>query len=155
MSPPDRPAKPRASGKLRESGPADEHWMTEALRGARAAARRGEVPVGAVVVRDGELLACGSNRTRAACDPAAHAEVVALRRAARRANNHRLVDSTLYVTLEPCPMCLGALVQARVHRLVFAAEDPKAGGLWVLEHPEYGRRSNHRFEVLGGVMADE
>jgi tRNA(adenine34) deaminase len=129
--------------------------MGRALRLAHAASRRGEVPVGAVVVRDGHLLAGGGNRTIVARDPTAHAEIVALRRAARRAGNHRLTGSTLYVTLEPCLMCVGAMIQARISTLVFGASDPKVGAV-----ASFARRSlpsgvNHRFATRGGVRAAE
>jgi tRNA(adenine34) deaminase len=128
--------------------------MGEALRAARAAGRAGEVPVGAVVFdRDGRRLASGSNRTLRDLDPSAHAEIVALRRAARRAGNHRLAGARVYCTLEPCPMCLGALVQARVAALVYAAADPNAGGLTLRVFPWRG--ANHRFEVRGGIRERE
>jgi tRNA(adenine34) deaminase len=128
--------------------------MGEALRAARAAGRAGEVPVGAVVFdRGGRRLATGSNRTLRALDPSAHAEIVALRRAARRAGNHRLTGASIYCTLEPCPMCLGALVQARVGELVYGAADPKAGGLTLRIFPWRG--ANHRFEVRRGVREEE
>jgi tRNA(adenine34) deaminase len=107
----------------------DRHWMTLALAAARRAAGRGEVPVGAVLVDDGGLLASGTNRTVVGLDPTLHAEIVALRRAARRRGNYRLPGTRLYVTLEPCPMCLGALLWARVEELVYALPDPKAGAV--------------------------
>ena len=109
---------------------ADERLMREALRAAREAASRGEVPVGAVVVDEGgALLAAAGNRTLTDCDPTAHAEIVALREAARRAGYHRLTGATLYATVEPCAMCAGALVQARVKRLVYGAPDERAGAV--------------------------
>ena len=108
----------------------DARWMREAVEAAREAARRGEVPVGAVVVDGGEVvLAVAGNRTRTDCDPTAHAEVVALREAARRAGNYRLTGATVYSTIEPCAMCAGALVQARVARLVYGARDERAGAV--------------------------
>lgn len=126
--------------------------MRAALAEARKAAERGEVPVGAVVVREGRIVARGSNRPIGTGDPTAHAEIVALRRAARRAGNYRLTDCDLFVTLEPCAMCLGAVVQARVRRLVYGAADPKAGAVSsVMAFPF--ERLNHRPEVLGGVLA--
>ncbi|MEN6559698.1 MAG: tRNA adenosine(34) deaminase TadA [Acidobacteriota bacterium] len=132
----------------------DERIMKAALAEAAKAAGRGEVPVGAVVARDGRILARGSNRPVGALDPTAHAEIVALRRAARRAGNYRLPDCDLFVTLEPCAMCLGAAVQARVRRLVYGAADPKAGAvLSVMTFPF--ERLNHRPEVVGGVLARE
>ncbi len=126
--------------------------MRAALAEARKAAERGEVPVGAVVVREGRIVARGSNRPIGTGDPTAHAEIVALRRAARRAGNYRLTNCDLFVTLEPCAMCLGAVVQARVRRLVYGAADPKAGAVSsVMAFPF--ERLNHRPEVLGGVLA--
>ncbi len=125
--------------------------MREAERGAR----EGEVPVGAVVVRDGRVLARAHNRPIHLHDPSGHAEILALRRAARRAGNYRLEACDLYVTIEPCAMCAGAIVQARLRRAVFGARDPKAGAcgsvLNVLDHPGL----NHRAEVVSGVLADE
>ncbi|HEU4402813.1 MAG TPA: tRNA adenosine(34) deaminase TadA [Candidatus Polarisedimenticolia bacterium] len=132
----------------------DEALMALALRLARTAASRGEVPVGAVIVAEGRILGRGGNRPIAACDPTAHAEIVALRRAARKAGNYRLPGTTLYVTLEPCLMCLGALVHARVARLVYGAADPKVGALSLWR----GRRRlplNHRVAVTAGVRAAE
>jgi len=127
--------------------------MDSALRLARAAGRRGEVPVGAVVVTGGRVFGRGANRPIGACDPTAHAEIVALRRAGRAARNHRLAGATLYVTLEPCLMCLGAMVHARIERLVFGARDPKVGATSFLKRA--GRGLNHRFRVRGGVRAAE
>ena len=128
--------------------------MAAALAEAAKAAAAGEVPVGAVVVRGGEVIARGRNRPIKTADPTAHAEVVALRRAARKAGNYRLADCDLYVTVEPCAMCLGALVQARVRRLVFGAADPKAGAVSsVMAFPF--DRLNHRPEVVAGVLAEE
>jgi tRNA(adenine34) deaminase len=146
--------------------PDDAVFMRQAIRLARAAGRRGEVPIGAVLVagargRSGadrsaaaDIVARGSNRPIASSDPTAHAEIVALRRAARRLGNHRLTGATLYVTLEPCLMCLGAMLHARIARLVFGAPDPKVGATALLR----GRRArglNHRLAVSGGLLADE
>ena len=132
----------------------DIAFMRAALREAARAAGRGEVPVGAVVVRGGRVVARGSNRPVRASDPTAHAEIVALRRAAARAGNYRLPDCDLYVTVEPCAMCLGAVVQARLRRLVYGAPDPKAGAVAsVMGFPF--ERLNHRPAILGGVLADE
>ena len=129
-------------------------WMRHAIRLARAAARRGEVPIGAVVVHDGRIVGSGGNRTIAAHDPTAHAEIVALRRAGRRLGNHRLLGTTLYVTLEPCLMCLGAMTQARISSLVFGASDPKVGAI-----SSRGSVSpaglNHHFTARGGVREKE
>nr|WP_123400914.1 tRNA adenosine(34) deaminase TadA [Inmirania thermothiophila] len=128
--------------------------MRHALGLAARAAAAGEVPVGAVVVRDGELLGEGWNRPIGACDPTAHAEIVALREAAARAGNYRLPGATLYATLEPCPMCAGAMVHARIARLVYGAADPRSGAagsrLDLSAHPGL----NHRFAVRGGVLGE-
>ena len=133
----------------------DREWMTAALEEARGAAAAGDVPVGAVVVRDGEIIARAANRTVRDQDPTAHAETLALRAASRVTGSWRLVDCTLYVTLEPCAMCAGALVLARVERVVFGAWDEKAGMAGsigdLLRHP----RLNHRPEVQGGVGAED
>ena len=135
---------------------ADERWMREALRAAREAAGRGEVPVGAVVVgAGGELLAAAGNRTRTDCDPTAHAEVVALREAARRAGNYRLTGAVVYSTIEPCAMCAGALVQARVARLVYGARDEKAGAVESVFRVCDASSLNHRMELDAGVLGDE
>lgn len=133
----------------------DTRFMVAALRQAEEAAAAGEIPVGAVVVRADEVIAAGQNRTIRDRDPSAHAEIVALRAACQAIANHRLSDATLYVTLEPCAMCLGALVQARVSRLVFGAYDPKAGAAGSAVDLTDSRAFNHRFEVLGGVQADD
>lgn len=132
----------------------DRHFMTLALAQAERAARKGEVPVGAVIISNGEVLSRGCNATIVACDPTAHAEVLALRKACRKRRNHRLPDCELYVTLEPCALCLGAIVQARVKRLVYGARDPKAGAVVsVMRFPF--RKLNHRPEVRSGVLAAE
>lgn len=133
----------------------DVDWMKAALAEAALAAGGGEVPVGAVVVADGEIIAMGHNNSIAAADPSGHAEIVALRSAARRMGNHRLPGATLYVTLEPCVMCAGAIAQARVGRVVFGAYDAKAGALGSVEDLSDSRALNHRFEVNGGLLADE
>lgn len=134
----------------------DDHAaMQAALDEARQAGERGEVPIGAVVVREGAIVARGQNRVLHDLDPTAHAEMVALRAAAAALGNYRLAGCTLYVTLEPCSMCAGAMVHARLDRLVFAAADPKAGAcgsvLAVVNHP----RLNHQMEVAQGILADE
>lgn len=121
---------------------------------ARLAARKGEVPVGCVVAREGRVLARGANAVLGRRDPTAHAEVVALRRAARLLGNHRLSGLTVYVTLEPCLMCLGAMVQARIARCVFAAPDPKVGASSILEAPRVRKGVNHRFPLEGGCLAE-
>ena len=132
----------------------DTSFMKAALAEAGKAAARGEVPVGAVLVKDGRVMARGFNRPIGARDPTAHAEIVALRRAAKRLGNYRLTGLDLYVTVEPCAMCLGAVVQARLRRLVFGAADPKAGAVSsVMELPF--DRLNHHPVILGGVLAGE
>lgn len=128
--------------------------MQRALELAYAAASVAEVPVGAVIVRDGALLAEAHNLTRTGDDPTAHAEMVALRRAAQRLGSSRLLDTTMYVTLEPCAMCAGALVLAKVRRLVFAAADPKTGMCGSLGCVVQDPRLNHRLELTGGVLAE-
>jgi tRNA(adenine34) deaminase len=131
----------------------DEFWMEEALRAAQRALEAGEVPVGAVVVYAGEIVGRGWNRNLTDFDPTAHAEIVALRQAGANLGNHRLGDCELFVTIEPCPMCAGALVHSRLKRVVYGADDPKAGAIHsviqVLNHPQL----NHRTEVRGGVLA--
>jgi len=132
----------------------DVVFMKKALQEAAKAATTGEVPIGAVVVRYGRIVSRGSNKPVDCSDPTAHAEIVALRKAARKAGNYRLPDCDIYVTVEPCAMCLGAIVQARIRRLVFGALDPKAGAVSsIMKFPF--ERTNHRPEVLGGVLADE
>lgn len=129
--------------------------MHLAIAQARAAALRGEVPVGALVVQDDLILSAAGNRTITDCDPTAHAEIVALREAAQNVGNYRLAGTTIFVTVEPCAMCAGALVQARVARLVYGADEPKGGAIRtcmrVLEAPAL----NHRVEVVSGVLAHE
>ncbi len=132
----------------------DADFMRLALDQALRARDLGEVPVGALLVQAGEVLASGFNQPIHACDPSAHAEIVALRAGARRAGNYRLPQTTLYVTLEPCLMCVGALVQARVARVVYGAPEPKTGALRSLLDPA-ALPLNHRFEVTAGVLADE
>ena len=134
--------------------PRDTEFMRAALAEATVAAVEGEVPVGAVVVIDDEIVATGYNRTIHDADPSAHAEIIALRTAADERGNHRLTNATLYVTLEPCVMCVGAIAQARVGRVVFAAYDRKAGALGSVEDLSDSRALNHRFEVNGGLLAD-
>ncbi|MEK6710840.1 MAG: tRNA adenosine(34) deaminase TadA [Nitrospinota bacterium] len=133
----------------------DQRWMAEALRLAEEAGAAGDVPVGAVVVRDGEVIGRGSNRREADGDPTAHAEVIALREAAARAGAWRLDGAVMYVTLEPCAMCAGALVNARVGRLVYGAPDPKAGACGSLYGIPSDPRLNHRMPVTGGAGAEE
>lgn len=133
----------------------DERWMRLALQEARAAEALGEVPVGAVIVRGGELVATGHNRTHTLQDPTTHAEMVAIRRAAQVIGHWRLLECTLYVTLEPCAMCAGAIVLARIPRLVYAAPDPKAGMSGSLDNLVQYPRLNHRVELVTGVLEQE
>jgi len=133
----------------------DAAWMELALEQAALAAAAGEVPVGALVIKDGEIVGRGHNRNLLDDDPTAHAEIVALRQAAARLGNHRLTGCTLVATIEPCSMCAGALIHARIARLVYGARDPKAGAagsvLQVINHPGL----NHRMEVTAGVLAEK
>jgi tRNA(adenine34) deaminase len=133
----------------------DEKWMGAALVEARRAARLGEVPIGAVVVRAGKLIGSGYNRRERDSDPLAHAELLAIREAAKAVGNWRLTGCCLYVTLEPCAMCAGALVNSRVERLVFGTRDPKAGFCGSLGNLVGDRRLNHRLTVQEGVLAAE
>jgi tRNA(adenine34) deaminase len=134
-------------------GQQDELWMEEALRFAQKALQAGEIPIGAVVVYKGKVVGAGWNRNIAEHDPTAHAEIVALREAGRNIGNHRLEECELFATIEPCPMCSGAMVHARLKRLVYGADDPKAGAVHsamrVLNHPQM----NHQVSVRGGILA--
>lgn len=133
----------------------DEVWMAEAMQLALRAADEGEVPVGALVVRSGEVVGRGWNRNIGLHDPSAHAEIIAMREAGLNLGNHRLKGCSLYVTLEPCPMCAGAMIHARLDKVVYGASDPKTGAaggrLDLLRHPAH----NHVIEVAGGCLADE
>ena len=134
----------------------DTDWMRQALAQAEIAAGMDEVPVGAVLVdAAGDLIASGHNRPISACDPSAHAEIVTLRAAAQKLGNYRLPDTTLYVTLEPCTMCVGALVHARVGRLVYGATEPKTGAIESAHHLFETGKFNHRPVIEGGVLAAE
>jgi tRNA(adenine34) deaminase len=135
--------------------PEDRLWMQEALAEARRAAAIGEVPIGAVIVREGEVIGRGHNRRETGRDPLAHAEILAIRQAAERVGGWRLGGSTIYVTLEPCAMCAGALVNSRIDRLVFGAADPKAGYCETLGNLVQDPRLNHRLEVTAGVLGEE
>jgi tRNA(adenine34) deaminase len=132
-----------------------ERWMRESLRAAREAQTRGEVPIGTCVVVGEQLLAVAGNRTRTYCDPTAHAEILALREAAREFGNYRLSDAVVYSTIEPCAMCAGALIQARVHLLVYGATDEKAGAVESHFHICDANQLNHRVEVIKGVLESE
>ena len=140
---------------LTQSMDIEAEFMKEALSEARGAAAAGEVPIGAIIVHDGRVVARSGNRTIRDCDPTAHAEMVVLREAARGLGNYRLADTTLYVTIEPCSMCAGAMIQARVPRLVYGCDDPKGGAVRscfeVLSHPHL----NHKVEITSGVLAAE
>lgn len=134
--------------------PTDEDWIKHAFALAELAEKEGEVPVGAVVVIDNQLIAQGWNQPIGLNDPTAHAEILALRTAGKKLNNYRLTAATLYVTLEPCMMCVGAIVQARIKRLVYGSEDKKTGAVSgafsLLNHPQL----NHQVEVLNGIYSD-
>ena len=133
----------------------DQAFMTRALELARQARDRGEVPVGAIVVHEGAVIGEGFNQPISLADPSAHAEMQAIRMAARRLDNYRLLDATVYVTLEPCAMCAGAMVHARIKRLVYGAADPKTGATGSVFNLVQTERLNHRLEVEGGVMKKE
>ena len=134
---------------------ADETYMAMALEEARYAESIGEVPIGAVVVCDGAVVARGHNRREIDTDPSAHAEFIAIREAAIKLGRWRLSDCTVYVTLEPCPMCAGLMHQARISRLVYGVPDPKAGAVGTLYDLSNDTRLNHRFDVTRGVLAPE
>lgn len=133
----------------------DQHWMAEALLMARRAGLEDEVPIGAVVIREGEIIGRGWNRNIGLHDPSAHAEIMALRDAGKTLGNHRLANCSLYVTLEPCPMCVGAMIHARLDRLIYGATDPKTGAaggkLDLLGNPAH----NHVVRVSGGCLAED
>ena len=133
----------------------DAHFMGLALALARQAEVAGEVPVGCVIVREERVIATGANRPISSCDPTAHAEIEALRAAGRALGNYRLPGCTLYVTLEPCAMCTGALVHARIGRLVYGAADPRAGAAGSVFNLAQSGVLNHRVEVTAGVLAEE
>jgi len=133
----------------------DEYWMRRALELAHKAEAAGEVPVGAVIVLNGEWIAEGWNQPISSSDPTAHAEIMALRAAGRGLDNYRLLDTELYVTLEPCPMCVGAMLHARVKRVIFAATDPKTGALGGAYDLLNSVKHNHSFEVTSGVLVEQ
>jgi tRNA(adenine34) deaminase len=133
----------------------DEHWMRLALDAAHEAEKRGEVPIGTCIVSDGQLLSVAGNRTRTDCDPTAHAEIVALREASKIVGNYRLTNVAVYSTIEPCAMCAGALIQARVQRLIYGARDERAGAVeshFRICDTEF---LNHRIEIATGVLEEE
>ena len=133
----------------------DMRYMRAALDKAGEALAVGEIPVGAIVVVGDVIAGTGHNHSIRSCDPTAHAEIVALREAAKAAGNYRISDATVYVTLEPCPMCIGAMLHARIRRLVFGAYDPRAGAAGSVVDLCSDRRFNHRVEVNGGLLAEE
>lgn len=133
----------------------DSYWMGRALNLARRAESVGEVPIGAVIVRDGLIIGRGFNQRESRNDPSAHAEMIAIRQASRKMNAWRLTGTTLYVTLEPCPMCMGAALLARVERVVFGCFDPKGGAAGSLYNLADDRRFNHRIELTSGIMQAE
>ena len=144
-----------ASAPFRSFAMSDQFWMREALAVARQGAALGEVPVGAIIIKDGILLARAHNGREGIKDPTAHAELIAIRLAASSVGDWRLTDTTLYVTLEPCPMCCGAIVLARIPRVVYAASDPKAGAAGTLFNLLQDERLNHQVDVTQGVLAKE
>ncbi len=133
----------------------DEDFMRLAIRQAELAELNGEVPVGAVLVREGRLLAVGYNQPIGRCDPTAHAEIIVMRQAGQIINNYRITDVELYVTLEPCLMCVGALLQARIKRLIFGAFEKRTGAIEVLQRLSANKQTNHTIEIQGGVLASD
>ena len=133
----------------------DDDYMQQALELARAAAKNNEVPVGAIIVKDGVVIGCGGNAPIGMHDPTAHAEIVAMREAAAHLGNYRLIDCTLYVTLEPCAMCCGAIQHARIARLVYGASDPKTGACGSVINLMTEPKLNHHTEVIDGILAEE
>jgi tRNA(adenine34) deaminase len=133
----------------------DERWMQVAIEEARRAEAEDEVPVGAIIVHEGQIIGRGRNGRESTQDPTTHAEMIAIREAAKQLGSWRLIDTTLYVTLEPCPMCAGALVNARVPRVVWGCDDPKAGATQTLYTIGNDDRLNHRFECVSGVLGGE
>ncbi len=132
----------------------DDHFMLEALQMARLAKATGEVPVGAVLVRSGQIISAGYNQSISKCDPTAHAEIVAIRSAAKKQSNYRLIDCELYVTIEPCAMCIGAMLHARIRRVVFGALEPRAGALQSHLQLLEKKHFNHSIVWSGGVLQD-
>lgn len=133
----------------------DVHWMQKALNLAHKAEAIGEVPIGAILVKDGKIIGRGFNQRESKKDPSAHAEMIAIRQASRRLNAWRLTGTTLYVTLEPCPMCVGAILLARIERVVFGCHDPKGGAAGSLYNLAVDPRFNHQVELASGVMQAE
>jgi tRNA(adenine34) deaminase len=135
--------------------PEDEQWMQEAISEAKKAEALAEVPIGAVIIYDGEVIGRGHNLRETGLDPTAHAEMIAIRQASEVRQAWRLSGCTLYVTLEPCPMCAGAIIQSRIDRVVFGASDPKAGCCGTLMNLPQDERFNHRAELVGGVLREQ
>ena len=133
----------------------DEYWMNKAILMSRFAEQKGEIPVGAILVQNGRFVSAGCNLSITLNDPSAHAEMIAIRRAGQKLNNYRLVDTTLYVTLEPCPMCAGLLVHSRISRLVFGAADNKTGAAGSVMNLCEHSTLNHQLQVEGGVLATQ
>ena len=134
----------------------DEHWMQAALNAAKEAGKLDEVPIGACLIsKEGDLLAIAGNRTITYCDPTAHAEILVIRQAAEKIENYRLTETTLYTTIEPCPMCAGALIQARIKRLVFGAHDIRFGAVESVFQLCDTSSLNHRMEITKGVLAED
>lgn len=150
-----QPGLPRCTKREMSEAADDERWMREAMQEARAASAQGEVPVGAVIVFEERIIGRGHNLRESSQDPTAHAEMIALRQAAEALGSWRVLDTSLYVTLEPCPMCAGALVNARVPRVVWGCDDPKAGATRTLYTLGDDPRLNHRFESVPGVLGQE
>jgi len=148
------PIKDKIFSFMLENNNRDKYFMEKALAEANRAARRGEVPVGAVLVKGNKIVARGYNQSISRSDPAAHAEIIALRKAGQKLKNYRLTGLTLYVTVEPCPMCLGAILQARIKRLVYGTEDSKQGAV-VSRLAIPLARANHRLEVCSGILSVE
>lgn len=144
-----------ASSRVVLANLTDEFWMSFALAEARQAATVGEVPIGAVIVRHDEIIGRGHNEPIRSCDPTAHAEIIALREAARRIENYRLTDATIYVTIEPCAMCAGAIVNARIQRLVYGATEPRQGAVDSIFQICTNSSLNHQVEVTAGVKEEE
>jgi tRNA(adenine34) deaminase len=133
----------------------DKHFMKAALNSAKKAWKNGEVPVGAVLVKNGEIISTGQNSPITSNDPTAHAEIIALREGSEKLKNYRLIDTTLYVTIEPCTMCMGAIIHARIKKLVFGAFDPRAGAAGSLFDFTVENKFNHKVEVNSGILESE
>jgi tRNA(adenine34) deaminase len=140
---------------IKNQSQSDEYWMQYAIEQANLAHEQDEVPIGAVLVKDNKLVASGFNQPISSTDPTAHAEIICLRNAAQELNNYRLPNTTLYVTLEPCAMCAGAIIQARISRVVYAAYEPKSGAIKSVFQLFDNPTLNHRVNVSSGILAEE